>query len=93
MSMFPDWSLSAAARQGALSLRRMAVTLALAAGACVLVQAAAGAAEIKVLTTGALKPVALETAARFTQASGTAVTTTRLVGSPSAWRTARPSMC
>lgn len=69
----PTAALPAAAFFRTPNIRRAAATLWLAAGALMLGQAAASAAEIKVLTSGAFKPVVVELANRFTQATGTTV--------------------
>lgn len=66
-------SMPAAAVLRPPNIRRAAAMLWLVAGALLLGQSAAGAEEIKVLTSGAFKPVVVEFANRFTQATGTTV--------------------
>ncbi len=55
----------------------------------------ATAGELKVLTTGAFKPVVTEVAKRFSEATGTQVSVDNdtAARSPAAWRVGKPSTC
>jgi len=71
---FCPWSLPSFTRLRTPQGRgAAAAALLLAAAAWTLGPSSAGAAEIKVLTSGAFKPVVMELSARFTQATGTTV--------------------